>query len=196
MNQSKYKLLIVDLQKTYDIDIGYQPIAILVTYDIDIGYQQIEIQKIYDIYVILMDSMKNNYACLSGAHPIICSIRSPQLYVVFVLPNYMQYSVYPIICSIRSTQSLVYYVVINRSLFVSLLIFHLAILLSVLQLSDSDYPFTITKMFVIFRQEEIEDTKGVIRISISKDRQHNSQEKKYKWTNNDLQNIHIKLKIE
>ena len=42
-----------------------------------------------------------------------------------------------------------------------------------------------------------EDTKGAIRIRISqKDRQHNGQKKKYKSTNNDLQNIHIKLKIE
>jgi hypothetical protein len=41
--------------------------------------------------------------------------------------------------------------------------------------------------------EELEDTKGVIRIRISKNRQNNSQKKKYKRTNNDLQNIHIKL---
>jgi len=40
-----------------------------------------------------------------------------------------------------------------------------------------------------------EDTKRVIRIRISKDRQHNGQKKKKKRTNNDLQNIHIKLKI-
>jgi hypothetical protein len=40
-----------------------------------------------------------------------------------------------------------------------------------------------------------EDTKGVIIIRISKNRQHNGQKKKYKRTNNDLQNIHIKLKI-
>jgi len=45
-------------------------------------------------------------------------------------------------------------------------------------------------------QEEFEDTKGVIRIRKSKNRQHNGQKKKYKRTNNDLQNIHIKLKIE
>jgi hypothetical protein len=39
--------------------------------------------------------------------------------------------------------------------------------------------------------------KGVIRIRISKkNRQHNGQKKKYKRTNNDLQDIHIKLKIE
>ena len=45
--------------------------------------------------------------------------------------------------------------------------------------------------------EEFEDTKGVIRIRISKkNRQQNGQKKKDKRTNNDLQNIHIKLKIE
>ena len=31
---------------------------------------------------------------------------------------------------------------------------------------------------------------------MEKDRQHNGQKKKYKGTNNELQNIHIKLKIE
>jgi hypothetical protein len=46
------------------------------------------------------------------------------------------------------------------------------------------------------RQEKIEDTKGVIRIRLLKNRQHNGQKKKYKGTNNDLQNIYIKLKIE
>ena len=46
-------------------------------------------------------------------------------------------------------------------------------------------------------REEFEDTKGVIRIRISKkNKQHNGQKKKYKRTNKDLQNIHIKLKIE
>ena len=46
-------------------------------------------------------------------------------------------------------------------------------------------------------QEEFEDTKGVIRIRISKKiRQHNGQKKKNKRTNKDLQNIHIKFKIE
>ena len=45
--------------------------------------------------------------------------------------------------------------------------------------------------------EEFEDTEGVIRIRISKkNRKHNGQRKKYKKKNNDLQNIHIKLKIE
>ena len=43
---------------------------------------------------------------------------------------------------------------------------------------------------------EFEDTKGIIRIHKSKDRQHNGQRKKYKRTNNDLQSIHIKLEIE
>jgi hypothetical protein len=44
---------------------------------------------------------------------------------------------------------------------------------------------------------EFEDTKGVIRIcKWKKNRQRNGQKKKYKRTNNNLQNIHIKLKIE
>ena len=43
----------------------------------------------------------------------------------------------------------------------------------------------------------VEDTKGVIRICKSKkNRQHNGQPKKDKMTNNDLQNIHIKLNIK
>jgi len=41
-------------------------------------------------------------------------------------------------------------------------------------------------------EKELEDIKGVIRIRKSKDRQHNDQKKR---TNNDLQNIHIALKI-
>ena len=47
-------------------------------------------------------------------------------------------------------------------------------------------------------QEEFEDTKGIISIrKPKKDRQHSGQKKKdNKWTNNDLQNIHKKLKIE
>jgi hypothetical protein len=50
---------------------------------------------------------------------------------------------------------------------------------------------------LVFHEEEFEDTKGAIRIRIlKKNRQHNGQKKKYKRTNNDLQNIHIKLKIE
>jgi hypothetical protein len=45
--------------------------------------------------------------------------------------------------------------------------------------------------------EELEDTKVVIRSRISKkNRQQNGQKKKYKRTNDDLQNIQIKLKIE
>ena len=48
---------------------------------------------------------------------------------------------------------------------------------------------------IVFKKE-FKDTIGVIRIRISKNRQHNGQMKKYKRKNNDLQNIHIKLKIE
>ena len=44
-------------------------------------------------------------------------------------------------------------------------------------------------------QEEFEDTKGVIRIRKSKDRQHNGQIK-INRTHNNLQNLHIKIKIE
>jgi len=44
---------------------------------------------------------------------------------------------------------------------------------------------------------KFEDTKEVIRICKSKkNRQYSGQKKKYKRTNNDLQIIHIKLKIE
>jgi hypothetical protein len=50
---------------------------------------------------------------------------------------------------------------------------------------------------VVIYKEEFEDTKGTIIIRISKkDRQHRYQQKKYRGTNNDLKNIHIKLKIE
>ena len=46
-------------------------------------------------------------------------------------------------------------------------------------------------------QKSLKIPKGVTRIPISKkNRHHNGQKKKYKRTNNDLQNIHIKLKIE
>ena len=44
-------------------------------------------------------------------------------------------------------------------------------------------------------EEEFEDTKGVIRIHKSKDRQH-KRKKRDKRTNNYLRNIHIKLKTE
>ena len=43
-------------------------------------------------------------------------------------------------------------------------------------------------------KEGIEDTRGVIRIHKSKNRQHNDQNKKDKRTNNDLQNTTHKNK--
>jgi len=50
---------------------------------------------------------------------------------------------------------------------------------------------------IVVLREEFEDTKGVIIIRIStKNREHDGQKKKYKRTNNDLQYIHIKLKIK
>ena len=67
-----------------------------------------------------------------------------------------------------------------------------------------------TKLFLFWKKEgkmkkrnrsisedEFEDTNEVIRIRISKkDRQRNGQEKKDKRRSNEIQNIHIKLKIE
>jgi hypothetical protein len=53
---------------------------------------------------------------------------------------------------------------------------------------------TTVKLFVY--QEKFENTKGVIGIHTSKDRHHNGQRINGKRTNNDLHNIHIKLKIE
>ena len=48
---------------------------------------------------------------------------------------------------------------------------------------------------VLSQQEEVEDTKGLMRIRTSKkDRQHNGQKKKNKGTNNDLQNTTHKNK--
>jgi hypothetical protein len=44
--------------------------------------------------------------------------------------------------------------------------------------------------------EELEDIKGLIKIRISKNRQHNDQKKINKRANNNLQNIHIKPKIK
>ena len=50
---------------------------------------------------------------------------------------------------------------------------------------------------MLLYKQEFEDTKGVIRIRISKtNRQHNGLVKNCKRTNKDLQNMHIKLKIE
>ena len=58
-------------------------------------------------------------------------------------------------------------------------------------------PLVEKKLLTLPELEEFENTKGVIRIHIwKKNRQHNGQKKKYKRTNNDLQNIHIKLKSE
>jgi hypothetical protein len=42
---------------------------------------------------------------------------------------------------------------------------------------------------MVSEREEFEDTKGVIKISISKNRQRNGQPNKYKRTKNDLPSI-------
>ena len=53
------------------------------------------------------------------------------------------------------------------------------------------------RLSCLILQEEFEDTKVLIRNRISKkNRQHNGQKKKPKRKNNNLQNIHINLKIE
>ena len=58
-------------------------------------------------------------------------------------------------------------------------------------------PPVVAKPAEVDLKEYLEDTKGAIRFRITKkNRQHNGQKKKYKRTNNDQQNIHIKLKIE
>jgi hypothetical protein len=59
------------------------------------------------------------------------------------------------------------------------------------------YPPVDAKPAEVDLKEDFEDTKGAIRFRIStKNRQHNGKKKKDKRTNNDQQNIHIKLKIE
>jgi len=58
---------------------------------------------------------------------------------------------------------------------------------------------TNTVKLLIYISKEIrrvQDIKEVIRIHKSKDIKHNDQTKMNKKTNNDIQNIHIKLKIE
>jgi hypothetical protein len=55
---------------------------------------------------------------------------------------------------------------------------------------------TISKR-AVKRKKSLKIPKGVISIHKSKkNRQHSGQKKKYKRTNNDLQNIHIQVKIE
>ena len=56
------------------------------------------------------------------------------------------------------------------------------------------YLNTAISLHLAFRQEEFEDTKGTIRIRLSKTTQWPKE--KYKRKTNDLQNIQIKLKIE
>ena len=52
------------------------------------------------------------------------------------------------------------------------------------------FPIENHYILVFVLKEEFEDTKGVIRIRISKkNRKHNGQKKRYKRTNNNLQNI-------
>ena len=57
------------------------------------------------------------------------------------------------------------------------------------------FPIEINTTYILLYTEHINIYYFLIRIS-KKNRKHNCQKKKYKRTNNDLQNIHIKLKIE
>jgi hypothetical protein len=65
---------------------------------------------------------------------------------------------------------------------------------------QKDYQFinsnTTMGYFYIILQKEFEDTKGVIRIRKSKDRNTMLNRRKDKSTNDYLQHIHIKFKIE
>jgi hypothetical protein len=59
------------------------------------------------------------------------------------------------------------------------------------------YPPIDAKPAEVDLKEDFEDTKEAIRFRISKkNKQHNGQKKKYKRTNNNQQNIHIKLNLE
>jgi hypothetical protein len=86
----------------------------------------------------------------------------------------------------------------DQSILIDLFVITLSLDNSVISLFICSFHirFEITKyLTLIYRwnnaiQEELEDTKGVIRICKSKkDRQHNGQKKNEKRTNNDLQNI-------
>jgi hypothetical protein len=83
-------------------------------------------------------------------------------------------------------------VVIGTSCITTMTAREKTMMLSVIIIIHTEY----TLMSLKPSQEEFEDTKGIIRIRISKrNRQRNGQKKKYKRTNNDLQSIHIKLKL-
>jgi hypothetical protein len=100
----------------------------------------------------------------------------------------------PAFSGVRVSRSSVFCIKFCRSLFV-LFFCHCVVCPTIY---SSDYPFGIFKLFYLDSFiEELEDTRRVIRIHISmKNIQHRGLKKKYKRTNNDLQNIHIKLKIE
>ena len=63
-------------------------------------------------------------------------------------------------------------------------------------LSWDDIPELMIPIVISYIKKSLK-IEGVIRIrKRKKNRQHNSQKKKYKRTNNDLQSMHIELKIE
>jgi len=64
--------------------------------------------------------------------------------------------------------------------------------------SDFDHEEYLIAVWLKYQQEEFEDTKGVIRICISKkNRQHDGQKKKNtKGQTMNYKTLHIKVKIE
>ena len=64
-------------------------------------------------------------------------------------------------------------------------------------LNISQHLLSIELIVDLFDKYKSYNVKGVIRMRKSKkNKQHNGQKKKVQRTNNDLQSIHIKLKIE
>ena len=65
------------------------------------------------------------------------------------------------------------------------------------QFNSIDTIRNLLEQLIQFYKEEFEETKRIIRICKSQQNiQHNRQKNKYKRTNIDLQNIHIKLKMD
>ena len=76
--------------------------------------------------------------------------------------------------------------------------FNIFIYLHVMSKIKEQRKKNVSNVIILFqKQKQFEDTKQVFRIRRSKkDRQHNGQNKTDKRTNNDLENIYIKLEIE
>jgi hypothetical protein len=116
---------------------------------------------------------KNSYTIVF--YPIILVNHGIQISSTLILQLVYRLNICAVLCS---------------SLFVLYVLIGLTNVVSALQ-------FTVLWWPPWYLQEEFEDTTDVIRIRKSKkERQYNGQKKKNKKINNDLQNIHIKLKLE